>query len=132
MRLELASRVPSEISGFSYFPPDQTLGKYQEFVAGPCKCTPNNDSGEQVRLDFRYENGDTCDYIVPGMAEVDSSGVFFQTLATLGCVKILIARSLKRYCDVVDLLNLFMGHRAEKGQSCGKLSEALSPSSWMV
>jgi hypothetical protein len=71
------------------------LGQYQEFVvlsAGPSKCTLNDDSREQVRLDFGYENGDTCGFNEPGMAEADSSRVFFQTLATLGFVKLLIAR----------------------------------------
>ena len=32
MMVELASRVPSEVSGFSDFPLEQTLGKYQVFV----------------------------------------------------------------------------------------------------
>jgi hypothetical protein len=75
----------------------------------PSKCTPNDDSREQVRLDFGYENGDTCDYIEPRMAEVDSSRMFFQTLANFGGVKLLIGRSVKRCCDVVELWNFFRG-----------------------
>ena len=68
-----------------------------------------------MRLDFGYENSDTYDFIELGIAEVDSSRVFSQVLATLGCVKLLIARSVKRYCDMVELLTILWGTEMKNG-----------------